>query len=161
MDTIFVTEKLILHTEKEQLLGISFWDKVGSDGSKLHTKALSEPVPIKDLKGAIDLYLEDDGKVSECKKETSEKHIEIGRDWAIRELGYCILTGWAVEFCPLNDGTNLRIQVSKCGKSSYQIIPISTTVEFYMKVGETIYNLRQDIMNNFPNLEQEYKPWRE
>ena len=59
MDTIFVTEKLILHAEKEQLLGISFWDEVGSDGSKLYTKILSESVPIKDLKGAIDLYLND------------------------------------------------------------------------------------------------------
>lgn len=161
MDTIFVTEKLILHAEKEQLLGISFWDKIGSDSSKLHTKALSEPVSIKDLKGAIDLYLEDDEKASECEKGINEKHIEIGRDWAIRELGYCILTGWTVEFCPLNGGVDLKIQVSKCGKTSYQIIPVSTTVEFYMKVGETIYSLRQDIMDNFPNLEQEYKTWRE
>lgn len=58
MDTIFVTEKLILHAEKEQLLGISFWDELRPDGCKLHTKILSEPVSIKDLKGAIDLYLE-------------------------------------------------------------------------------------------------------
>lgn len=58
MDTIFVTEKLILHAEKEQLLGISFWDELRPDGCKLHTQVLSEPVPIKDLKGAIDLYLE-------------------------------------------------------------------------------------------------------
>lgn len=60
MDTIFVTEKLILHAEKEQLLGISFWDELRSDGCKLHTQVLSEPVSIKDLKGAIDLYLDDD-----------------------------------------------------------------------------------------------------
>lgn len=60
MDTIFVTEKLILHAEKEQLLGISFWDELCSDGCKLHTQVLSEPVSIKDLKGAIDLYLDDD-----------------------------------------------------------------------------------------------------
>jgi hypothetical protein len=60
MDTIFVTEKLILHAEKEQLLGISFWDELRSDGCKLHTQVLSEPVSIKDLKGAIDFYLDDD-----------------------------------------------------------------------------------------------------
>lgn len=165
MDTIFVTEKLILHVEKEQLLGISFWDKVGSDGSKLHTKALSEPVPIKDLKGAIDLYLEDDEKASEgirtfippslCEEEIREKHRKLARDWVMRELSYCILTGWSVEFCPLNGGADLKIQISKCGKSSYQIIPIATTVQFYMKIWEVMYNLRQDIMNNFPNLDQE------
>lgn len=57
MDTIFVTEKLILHTEKEQLLAISFWESLPV-GCKLHTETLSEPVSIKDLKGAIDLYLE-------------------------------------------------------------------------------------------------------
>lgn len=60
MDTIFVTEKLILHAKKEQLLGISFWDELRSDGCKLHTQVLSEPVSIKDLKGAINLYLDDD-----------------------------------------------------------------------------------------------------
>ena len=93
MDTIFVTEKLILHAEKEQLLGISFWDKIGSDSSKLHTKALSEPVSIKDLKGAIDLYLEDDEKASEgirtfippslCEEEIREKHRKLARDWVM------------------------------------------------------------------------------
>lgn len=30
-----------------------------------------------------------------------------------------------------------------------------------MKIWEVMNNLRQDIMNNFPNLEQEYKTWRE
>lgn len=171
MDTIFVTEKLILHVEKEQLLAISFWDEVGSDGSKLHTKTLSEPVSIKDLKGAIDLYLEDDQKASEgirafippslCEEEIREKHRKLARDWVMRELEYYILTGWAVEFCPLNDGTDLKIQVSKRGKSSYQIIPVSTTVQFYMKIWEVMNTLRQDITNEFPNLEQEYKTWGE
>lgn len=62
MDTIFITEKLILHAEKEQLLGISFWDELSSDCCKLHTQTLSEPVPIKNLKNAIDLYMDDDEK---------------------------------------------------------------------------------------------------
>ncbi len=155
MDTIFVTEKLILHAEKEQLLGISFWDEVDSNGSKLHTKALSEPVLIKDLKGAIDLYMEDDEKESKCEKEISEKHMKLARGWVMRELEYCILTGWAVEFAPLNSGTDLKIQVSKYGKNGYQIIPVSTAVQFYMKIWEVMYNLRQDIMNNFPSLDQE------
>lgn len=154
MDTIFVTEKLILHVEKEQLLAISFWDEAGSDCSKLHTQTLSEPVSIKDLRGAVNLYMGDDEKIS-------EKHRKLARDWVMRELEYCILTGWAVEFGPLNGGTDLKIQVSKYGKSGYQIIPVSTTVQFYMKVWEVMYDLRQDIMNNFPNLEQEYKIWRE
>ena len=90
-----------------------------------------------------------------CEEEIREKHRKLARDWVIRELSYCILTGWSVEFCPLNGGADLKIQISKCGKSSYQIIPIATTVQFYMKIWEVMYNLRQDIMNNFPNLDQE------
>ena len=155
MDTIFVTEKLILHAEKEQLLGISLWDELSSDCCKLHTQTLPEPVPIKNLKNAIDLYMDDD------EKEINEKNMELARDWVMRELSYCILTGWAVAFRPLNGGANLLIQISKCGKSSYQIIPVSTTVQFYMKIWEVINNLRQDIMDKFPNLEQEYRTWRE
>ena len=153
MDTIFVTEKLILHAEKEQLLGISFWDELGSDCCKLHAQTLSEPVPIKNLKNAIDLYMEDD------EKEINEKNIELARDWVTRELAYCILTGRSVEFHSLNGGADLKIQISKCGKNAYQIIPVSTTVQFYMKIWEVMNTLRQDIMNNFPNLEQEYKTW--
>ena len=148
MDTIFVTEKLILHAEKEQLLGISFWDELSSDCCKLHTQTLSEPVPIKNLKNAIDLYMEDD------EKEINEKNIEFARGWVVRELSYYILTGWAVEFCPLNGGADLKIQISKREKSSYQIIPVSTTVQFYMKIWEVMNNLRQDIMEELPNLEQ-------
>lgn len=72
MDTIFVTEKLILHAEKEQLLGISFWDELRSDGCKLHTQVLSEPVSIKDLKGAIDLYLDDDATENSYMEEKDE-----------------------------------------------------------------------------------------
>lgn len=90
-----------------------------------------------------------------------EQNIELARDWVVRELVYCILNGWSVAFCALNGGADLKIQISKCGKSSYQIIPVSTTVQFYMKIWEVMNNLRQDIMNNFPNLEQEYKTWRE
>lgn len=155
MDTIFVTEKLILHAEKEQLLGISLWDELSSDCCKLHTQTLPEPVPIKNLKNAIDLYIEAD------EKEINEKNMELARDWVVRELSYCILTGWSVEFGSLNGGADLKIQISKRGKSGYQIIPVSTTVQFYMKIWEVMNNLRQDIMNNFPNLEQEYKTWRE
>ena len=155
MDTIFVTEKLILHAKKEQLLGISFWDELSSDCCKLHAQTLSEPVPIKNLKNAIDLYMDDD------EKEINEKKMKLARGWAMRELEHCILTGWSVEFHSRNGGADLRIQISKCGKSSYQIIPVSTTVQFYMKIWEVMNNLRQDIMNNFPNLEQEYKAWRE
>jgi hypothetical protein len=91
----------------------------------------------------------------------SEQNIELTRDWVMRELEYCILTGWSVEFHSLNGGADLKIQISKCGKSSYQIIPVSTTAQFYMKICEVMNNLRQDIMNNFLNLEQEYKTWRE
>lgn len=74
MDTIFVTEKLILHAEKEQLLGISFWDELRSDGCKLHTQVLSEPVSIRDLKGAIDSYLKNDEKAPTSREEIDEKH---------------------------------------------------------------------------------------
>lgn len=147
MDTIFVTEKLILHAEKEQLLGISFWNELSSDCCKLHTQTLSEPVPIKNLKNAIDLYMKD------YEKEINEKNMELARDWVVRELTYCILTGWSVEFHSLNGGANLRIQISKCGKNAYQIIPVSTTVQFYMKIWEVINTLRQDIMEEFPVLE--------
>lgn len=150
MDTIFVTEKLILHAEKEQLLGISLWNELSSDCCKLHTQTLSEPVPIKTLKNAIDLYMDDD------EKEINEKNMELARDWVVRELTYCILTGWSIEFCPLNGGADLKIQISKCGKNSYQIIPVSTTVQFYMKVWEVMNTLRQDIMEEFSGLEQEY-----
>lgn len=87
MDTIFVTEKLILHAEKEQLLGISLWDELSSDCCKLHTQTLPEPVPIKNLKNAIDLYIEDN------EKEISEKDMEFARDWVVREVEYCIITG--------------------------------------------------------------------
>lgn len=147
MDTIFVTEKLILHAEKEQLLGISFWNELSSDCCKLHTQTLSEPIPIKNLKNAIDLYMKD------YEKEINEKNMELARDWVVRELTYCILTSWSVEFHSLNGGANLRIQISKCGKNAYQIIPVSTTVQFYMKIWEVINTLRQDIMEEFPVLE--------
>lgn len=80
----------------------------------------------------------------------SEKSIELARDWVIRELAYCILNGWTVEFHPLNGGADLQIQISKCGKHSYQIIPVSTTIQFYMKIWEVMNNLRQDIMEEFP-----------
>ena len=86
----------------------------------------------------------------------SEQNIELTRDWVVRELTYCILTGWSIEFCPLNGGADLKIQISKCGKNSYQIIPDSTTVQFYMKVWEVMNTLRQDIMEEFSGLEQEY-----
>lgn len=147
MDTIFVTEKLILHAEKEQLFGISFWNELSSDCCKLHTQTLSEPVPIKNLKNAIDLYMKD------YEKEINEKNIELARDWVVRELTYCILTGWSVEFHSLNGGADLGIQISKCRKNAYQIIPVSTTVQFYMKIWEVINTLRQDIMEEFPVLE--------
>lgn len=91
----------------------------------------------------------------------SEEDMELARDCVVRELVYCILTGWSVEFGSLNGGADLKIQISKCGKNVYQIIPVSTTVQFYMKIWEVMNNLRQDIMNNFPNLEQEYKTWGE
>lgn len=94
-------------------------------------------------------------------KEINEKNIEFARDWVARELAYCILTGWSVEFHSPNCGTDLRIQISKCEKNTYQIIPVSTTVQFYMKIWEVMNTLRQDIMNNFQNIEQEYKTWRE
>lgn len=73
MDTIFITEKLILHAEKEQLLGISFWDELRSDGCKLHTQVLSEPVSIKDLKGAIDSYLNDNATKNSYLEKKDER----------------------------------------------------------------------------------------
>lgn len=83
MDTIFITEKLILHAEKEQLLGISFWGELRSDGCKLHTQVLSEPVSIKDLKDAIDSYLRDDEKSTRIwrrnKREKNETCKRLGR----------------------------------------------------------------------------------
>lgn len=79
MDTIFVTEKLILHAEKEQLFGISFWDELSSDCCKLHTQALSEPVPIKNLKNAIDLYMGDDEKEIHEKKNETRKELGYAR----------------------------------------------------------------------------------
>lgn len=82
-----------------------------------------------------------------------EKNIELARDLVIRELAYCILNGWAVEFHPLNGGADLKIQISKCGKNAYQIIPVSTTIQFYMKIWEVMNTLRQDIMEEFPVLE--------
>ncbi len=62
MDTIFVTEKLILHAENENLVAISYWDDMAPNGSKLHTQILSDLIPMTDLKNAIDLYLEDESK---------------------------------------------------------------------------------------------------
>lgn len=62
MDTIFVTEKLILHAEKKNLVAISYWEDMNPNGSKLHTQILSELIPMTDLKNAIDLYLEGESK---------------------------------------------------------------------------------------------------
>ena len=71
----------------------------------------------------------------------------------MRELEYCILNGWSVEFHSLNGGADLKIQISKCGKNAYQIIPVSTTIQFYTKMWETMNTLRQDIMEEFTVLE--------
>lgn len=62
MDTIFVTENLILHAEKGDLVAMSYWDDMPPNGSKLHTQILSELIPMADLKNAIDLYLEGESK---------------------------------------------------------------------------------------------------
>lgn len=62
MDAIFVTEKLILHAEKKNLVAISYWEDTASHGCKLHTQILSELIPMTDLKNAIDLYLGDESK---------------------------------------------------------------------------------------------------
>lgn len=62
MDAIFITEKLILHAEKKNLVAISYWEDTAPHGCKLHTQILSEPIPMTDLKNAIDLYLEDESK---------------------------------------------------------------------------------------------------
>ena len=62
MDTIFVTEKLILHAEKGNLVAMSYRDDIAPNGSKLHTQILSELIPMTDLKNAIDLYLEGESK---------------------------------------------------------------------------------------------------
>lgn len=80
----------------------------------------------------------------------NEKAMELAQDWVRSELAYCILNGLAVEFHPLNGGADLQIQMSKCGKHSYQIIPVSTTIQFYIKIWEVMNNLRQDIMEEFP-----------
>lgn len=80
----------------------------------------------------------------------SDQAMELARSWAMQELAYCILNGWTVEFHPLNDGADLQIHVSKCGKHAYQIIPFSTTIQFYIKIWEVMNNLRQAIMEEFP-----------
>lgn len=80
----------------------------------------------------------------------SDQATQFASNWAMRELTYCISNGWAVEFHPLNGGADLQIQMSKCGKHSYQIIPVSTTIQFYIKIWEVMNNLRQDIMEEFP-----------
>ena len=80
----------------------------------------------------------------------NEKAIKLAQDWVRRELTYCIVNGWAVEFHPLNDGADLQIQISKCGKHAFQVIPISTDVQFYMKIWEVMNTLRQNIMEEFP-----------
>lgn len=61
----------------------------------------------------------------------SEQNIELTRDWVVRELTYCILTGWSIEFCPLNGGADLKIQISKCGKTlikSFRFRPLSNFI---------------------------------
>lgn len=82
-----------------------------------------------------------------------EKNMELARNWVAQELAYCILNGWSVEFHSLNGGADLKIQISKCGKNAYQIISVSTTIQFYMKIWEVMNTLRQDIMEEFPVLE--------
>lgn len=72
------------------------------------------------------------------------------RDWVARELDYCLLNGWAVEFRPINGGTYLKIQISKCGKHAFQFIPVSTSPDFYMNIWKVINNMRQDILEEFP-----------
>ena len=72
-----------------------------------------------------------------------EKNMELARNWVARELAYCILNG----------GADLKIQISKCGKNAYQIIPVSTTIQFYMKIWKVMNTLRQDIMEEFPVFE--------
>ncbi len=77
------------------------------------------------------------------------ERLKLARDWAMRELSYCFLNDWSVEFQPVNSGY-LKIQISKCGKHAYQIIPISTDDRFYMNIWEAINTLRQDILEEFP-----------
>lgn len=60
----------------------------------------------------------------------SEEDMELARDCVVRELVYCILTGWSVEFCSLNGGADLKIQISKCGKmsiKSFRFQPLSNS----------------------------------
>ena len=48
----------------------------------------------------------------------SEEDMELARDCVVRELVYCILTG----------GSDLKIQISKCGKmpiKSFRFQPLS------------------------------------
>lgn len=123
MDTIFVTEKLILHAEKEQLLGISFLDKLSSDCCKLHTQTFPEPVPIKNLKSAIDLYMEDD------EKEINDKNMEVARGLVVRELSYCILAG-PLSFAHLMVVRILRFRFQNAEKAaikSFQFRPLSNS----------------------------------
>lgn len=80
----------------------------------------------------------------------SDQATQLASDWAMRELTYCILNGWTVEFHPLNGGADLRIHLSKMGKHSYQIIPVTVNLQFYIKIWEVINSLRHDIMEEFP-----------
>ena len=72
----------------------------------------------------------------------NEEAMELAQDWVRRELAYCILNGWAVEFHPLNDGANLQIQISKCGKHACRTIPIATDV-LYEDLGSNEHTSRR------------------
>ena len=80
----------------------------------------------------------------------SDQAMKFARDLVCEEFLHCLLNGWTVEFIPMNDGTDLRIHMSKMGKHSYQIIPIAINPQFYIKIWEVMNSLRYDIMEEFP-----------
>lgn len=80
----------------------------------------------------------------------SDQAMKLARSWISKELTYCILNGWTVEFIPMNGGANLQIHLSKMGKHSYQIIPVTVDLQFYIKIWEVMNSLRHDIMEEFP-----------
>lgn len=80
----------------------------------------------------------------------SDRTMKFARDCVCEELSYCLLNGWTVEFIPMNGGADLRIHLSKMGKHSYQIIPVTINPQFYIKIWEVMNSLRHDIMEEFP-----------
>lgn len=74
----------------------------------------------------------------------------LGEYWFAAEFTYVILNGWSVEFTPIDDGDDLQVHLSKCGKHAYQIISLTDDTDLYLMLHNVIENLRQEILKEFP-----------